>query len=203
MQLTLDISHKEFDEIVDDTGNFDATIFLNFPSDIRGVYEFELINTVVNVYDFKNQVEQQGFFLEEDSVFVFGKTKVRIEKVKGAEFKVINSSAPEINEHYYSWPYTIDEGDTVCKCGGKMPFFHDFYASLMVVTEQNPKVTLTFDTSETVPFDFTKGISIEQASFNKKQYELKSSGKLFDFAFFQKHFGSGRVAIKSEKSDNV
>ncbi|MOA60860.1 hypothetical protein D3C78_1858640 [compost metagenome] len=70
----------------------------------------------------------------------------------------------------------------------------------MIVTESKPKITLTFDITETVPFDFMNGTSIEQAKLKKNEYkQIISHGKLFDFTFFKDHFGSGRVAIKNEE----
>lgn len=200
MNLTIDISNEEFDGIVDDSGDFIPTIFLGFPSDIRGTYEFELINTVINIYDFQDQIQKQGFHIKDDSLFVFGKMKVQIEKVKGADFKIIEGSSPEASEQYLSWPYTIDKGDIVCKSGGKLSFLDNCYVALMIVTESKPKITLTFDITETVPFDFMNGTSIEQAKLKKNEYkQIISHGKLFDFTFFKDHFGSGRVAIKNEE----
>lgn len=61
MIVTLDISNEEFDGIIDDGGDFTPTIYLNFPSDIRGIYEFELINTVINIYDFKDKFKIRAF----------------------------------------------------------------------------------------------------------------------------------------------
>ncbi|MNJ77637.1 hypothetical protein D3C77_751820 [compost metagenome] len=70
----------------------------------------------------------------------------------------------------------------------------------MIVTESKPKITLTFDIAETVPFDFMNSTSIEQAKLKKNEYkQIKSHGKLFDLSFFQEYFGSGRVAIKNEE----
>ncbi|MCM3292753.1 hypothetical protein M3661_21795 [Paenibacillus sp. MER 180] len=199
MVLTLDISNEEFDAIVDGDGELTPTIFLNFPSDIRGIYEFELINTVINIYDFKDQIQNQGLNIEDDSLFVFGKMRVEIEGVKGADFKIIEGNLLEGREQYHSWPYTIDKGDIVCKCGGKLSFLDNCYISLMIVTECKPKITLKFDIAETVPFDFMNSSSIEQAKLKKVDYEqMKFQGKLFDFGFFQEYFGSGRSAIKSE-----
>ncbi|MFU1798556.1 hypothetical protein ACM1RC_32240 [Paenibacillus azoreducens] len=199
MIVTLDISNEEFDGIIDDGGDFTPTIYLNFPSDIRGIYEFELINTVINIYDFKDQIQNQGLNIEDDSLFVFGKMKVQIEGVKGADFKIIEGNLPEAREQYHSWPYTIDKGDIVCKCGGKLSFFDNCYVALMIVTESKPKITLKFDIAETVPFDFMNSTSIEQAKLKKVDFkQMKSQGKLFDFGFFQEYFGSGRIAIKSE-----
>ncbi|MFS0556142.1 hypothetical protein [Brevibacillus sp. 179-C9.3 HS] len=199
MILTLDISSEEFDGIVDDGGAFTPTIFLNFPSEIKGIYEFELINTVINIYDFEDQLQDQGLYIKDDSLFVFGKMKVRIEGVKGADFKLIEGNLLVGREHYYSWPYTIDKGDIICKCGGKLSFLEDYYVALMIITESKPKITLTFNIEETVPFDFMNSSSIEQANLKKIEYkQTKFHGKLFDFGFFQEHFGSGRRAIKSE-----
>lgn len=200
MNITIDISNEEFDEIVDDSGDFIPTIFLGFPSDIRGEYEFELINTVINIYDFQDQLEKQGFNIKDDSLFVFGKMKVKIEKVKGADIKIIDGSASESREQYLSWPYTIEKGDTVCKSGGKLSFLNNCYVVLMIITESKPKITLTFDIKETIPFDFMNSTSIEQAKLKKNEYkQIISRGKLFDFTFFKDYFGSGRVAIKNEK----
>ncbi|MEK5407796.1 hypothetical protein MKX36_17885 [Paenibacillus sp. FSL W8-0439] len=199
MILTLDISNEEFDGIIDGDGEFTPTIFLNFPSDIRGIYEFELINTVIDIYNFKDQIQNQGLHVKDDSLFVFGKMKVRIEGVKGADFKLIEGNLLAGREQYYSWPYTIDSGDIVCKCGGKLSFLEDCYVALMIVTESKPKITLTFDIKETVPFDFMNSSSIEQANLKKvESKQMKSHGKLFDFDFFHEYFGSGRRAIKSE-----
>ncbi|MGR6761299.1 hypothetical protein [Paenibacillus polymyxa] len=125
--------------------------------------------------------------------------KVRIEGVKGADFKLIEGNLLAGREQSYSWPYTIDSGDIVCKCGGKLSFLEDCYVALMIVTESKPKITLKFNIEETVPFDFMNSSSIEQANFKKVESKyMKSLGKLFDFNFFQEYFGSGRRAIKSE-----
>jgi hypothetical protein len=199
MLLTLDISNEEFDAIVDSDGDFTPTIFLHFPSDIRGIYEFELLNTVIDVYNFKDQIQNQGFHVKDDSLFVFGKMNVHIEGVKGADIKFIKGNLLTGHEHYHSWPYTIDKGDTVCKCGGKPSFLDDYYVTLMIVTESKPKITLTFNIEETVPFDFMNSNSVEEANQKKVEYkQTKSHGKLFDFGFFQEHFGSGRIAVKNE-----
>lgn len=203
MNLTIDISNEEFDGIVNDSGDFTPTIFLSFPNDIRGTYEFELINTIINIFDFQDQIQNQGIDLKDDSLFVFGKIKVQIEKVKGADFIINEGNFPDIRELYLSWPYTIDKGDTVCKSGGKLSFVENCYVALMIVTENNPKITLTFDITETIPFDFMNSISIEQAKLKKNEYkQIISKGKLFDFSFFKEHFGSGRVAIKNEELNN-
>lgn len=37
----------------------------------------------------------------------------------------------------------------------------------MIVTESKPKITLTFDIAETVPFNFMDSNSIEQAKLKK------------------------------------
>ncbi|RRJ61851.1 hypothetical protein EHV15_01820 [Paenibacillus oralis] len=199
MIITLDISNEEFDGIVADDGEFSPVIFLNFPSDLRGIYEFELMNTVINIYDFKDQLQSLGIGTEEDSLFVYGKIYVRIEGVKGADFKFVEGDFHTGRRRYHSWPYTINEGDVVCKCGGRLSFLEDCYASIMIVTESRPKITLTFNLEETVPFDFMKSRSIELAHTLKAGHTYTNSpGKMFNHSFFREHFGSGRKAIRSE-----
>lgn len=172
MKLTLDISNKEFDGVVGAEMEVTPTIFLNFPSDIRGVYEFELTNSLVNIYDFKDQIEIHGLQIEDDSLFVFGKMKVRIEGVKGADFRFV-------------------EGD--------ISFLSGYYASVMIIAESKHRITLTFDTDEAVPFDNANSKSILQAHSKAIKYEhTNSRGKLFNFNFFQEYLASGREAIRSE-----
>ncbi|KQO01103.1 hypothetical protein [Paenibacillus sp. Leaf72] len=199
MKLTLDISNAEFDGIVDVDAEVTPTIFLNFPSNIKGTYEFELINSIINIYDFKEQIINQGFCIEDDSLFVFGKMKVRIEGVKGADFKITEGDFLTGRKQYHTWPYTLNKGDIICKCGGNLSFLTDSYVSIIMVTENKPKITITFNTEETVPIDFMNSSSIENAHLNRTKYEHTSSqGKLFDFGFFQEYLGSGREVVKSE-----
>lgn len=199
MMVTLDISNVEFDGIVGDT-EVTPIIFLNFPSDIRGVYEFELINSVVNIYDFKEQIKHQGLCIKDNSLLIFGKMRVRIDKVKGADFKLVEGDFHIGRKQYHSWPYTLTKGDVVCICGGSLSFLIDYYASIYIVTESNPKITLTFDIEETVPYDFMNASSIKNACSKKTKYKYTSSqGKLFNADFHQKYLGAGRTVIKNEK----
>ncbi|QTH46366.1 hypothetical protein J4772_00660 [Cohnella sp. LGH] len=199
MKLTLDISNKEFDSILGADMEVTPTVFLNFPSDIRGVYEFEMTNAIVNIYDLNEQIEKQGVQTEDDSLFVFGKIKVRIEGVKGADFEFVEGNSHTGRKQYHTWPYTINKGDVVCMCGGKLSFLSGYYASVIVVAEGKQKITLTFDTDEAVPIDIFNKDSIAQAHSKVIEYAHTSSpGKLFDFNFFQDHLSTGREVIKSE-----
>lgn len=199
MKLTLDISKKEFDGVVGADMKVTPTIFLNFPSDIRGVYEFELINSIVNIYDFKDQVEKQGLQVKDDSLFVYGKMKIRIEGVKGADFKLIEGDFHTGRKQYHTWPYTLNKGDVVCICGGNLSFLSGYYASVIIVAEDKHKITITFNTEETVPYDFTNRDSTIQAHSKATKFKhTSSSGKLFNFNFFQEHLASGREVIRNE-----
>lgn len=199
MKLTLDISNKEFDGVVGADMKVTPTIFLNFPSDIRGAYEFELINSIVNIYDFKDQLEKQGLQVEDDSLLVFGKMKIRIEGVKGADFKLVEGDFHNGRKQYHTWPYTLNKGDVVCMCGGNLSFLTGYYASVIIVAEGKHKITLTFDTDEAIPIDIFNRVSTTQAHSKVIEYEHTSSqGKLFDFNFFQEHLASGREVIKNE-----
>lgn len=199
MKLTLDISNKEFDGVVGADMKVTPTIFLNFPSDIRGGYEFELINSIVNIYDFKDQVERQGLQVEDDSLLVFGKMKIRIEGVKGADFKLVEGDFHKGRKQYHTWPYTLNKGDVVCMCGGNLSFLSRYYASVIIVAEGKHKITLTFDTDEAIPIDIFNRDSTTQAHLKVIEYEhTTSQGKLFDFNFFQEHLASGREVIKNE-----
>ncbi|MCG7408434.1 hypothetical protein MH117_13470 [Paenibacillus sp. ACRRX] len=199
MRLTLDISKEEFDSIVGADMEVTSTIFLDFPSDIRGVYEFELINSVVNIYDLKDQVKQQGIQIEDDSLFVFGKMKVRIEGVKGADFKFVEGDFHTGRNQYHTWPYTLNKGDVVCMCGGDLSFLSGYYASAIIVAEAKHKITLTFDTDEAVPIDIFNSDSVKKAHLKAMKYEHTShSGKLFNRNFIQDYLASGRRVIRSE-----
>lgn len=199
MLFTLDISNKEFDAILGLDDETTPIIFLDFPSDIRGVYEFELINSVVNIFDYKDQIVYQGLDMEDDSLFVYGRVKIRIERVKGADFELVEGDFHTGRKQYHTWPYTLNKGDVICKCGGNLPFLNDYYASIIIVTENKPKITLTFNTEETVPYDFMNPSSIKLTHSRKTKYEHTSTqGKLFDLNFFQEYVGSGREVIKDE-----
>ncbi|QMV42439.1 hypothetical protein [Cohnella cholangitidis] len=199
MKLTLDISKEEFDGIVGADMKVTPTIFLNFPSDIRGVYEFELMNSIINIYDFKDQLEKQDLKIEDDSLFVFGKMKVRIEGVKGADFEFVEGNSHTGRKQYHTWPYTLNKGDEVCMCGGNLSFLSGYYASVIVVAEGKQKITLTFNTDEAIPIDIFNKDSTTQAHSKVIEYEHTSSpGKLFDFNFFQDYLASGRRVIRNE-----
>ncbi|MCG7408430.1 hypothetical protein MH117_13450 [Paenibacillus sp. ACRRX] len=199
MKLTLDISEEEFDSIVGADMEVTSTIFLDFSSDIRGVYESELINSVVNIYDLKDQVEQQGLQIEDGSLFVFGKMKIRIEGVKGADFKFVEGDFRTGCKQYHTWPHTLNKGDVVCMCGGNLSFLSGYYASAIIVAEAKHKITLTFDTDEAVPIDTFNSDSIKKAHSKAMEYKhTSSSGKLFNLNFIQDHLASGRRVIRSE-----
>ncbi|EGO62688.1 hypothetical protein [Acetonema longum] len=198
MLITLDISNEEFDAVIGDI-EITPVIFLDFPSDIRGVYEFELLNSVVNIFHFKDQILSQGVCLD-DTVLIFGKMKVRIEKVKGADFELVEGDYHTGRKQYHTWSYTLNKGDVVCTCVGSLSFLADYCASIYIVTESNPKITLTFDTEETVPYDTTNPNSTKYGKSKVTKYEHTSSpGKLFDHEFFQEHLKIGRIVIKDEK----
>lgn len=200
MLVTLDISSKEFDAIIGDV-EITPNIFLSFPSDIRGVYEFELLNAVVNIFDFKDQIVNQGVCINDDAFLVFGKMRVRIEKVKGADFEFVEGNYHTGRKQYHSWPYTLSRGNVVCTCVGSLSFLKDYYATIYIVTESNPKITLTFDTEETVPYDIFNASSIKHARSKETKYEHTSSpGKLFDHRYFQDYLSGGRIVIKDENS---
>ncbi|RUT29540.1 hypothetical protein EJP77_14275 [Paenibacillus zeisoli] len=199
MKITLDISSKEFDGIVGEEPHLKQTIFLSFQSEIKGEYKFEFMNSTINIFDFKDHLASQGLQFDSDSLFVFGKMQVLITRVKGADIKLleeINNRA--VREQYYTWPYTLSEGNVVCICGGYLSFLADFYASVFIVTESNPKITLTFNSDEALPYDFTSPSSIKRAQLSETKFETNSPGKLFNFDYFSGHFGTGRRVIKSE-----
>jgi len=199
MKLSLDISKEEFDGIVGADMKITPVIFLNFPSDIRGVYDFELMNSIINIYDFKDQIEKQGLKIEDDSLFVFGKMKVRIEGVKGADFKFVEGNYHTGSKRYHTWPYTLTKGDVVCICGGNVSFLSGYFASVIIVAEGKRKITLTFDTDESIPIDIFNKDSTTQVHSKVIEYEHTSTpGKLFDFDFFQDHLATGREVIKNE-----
>lgn len=200
MILTIDIGDEEFDSIVDSSGEFQPIIFLNFASDIKGLYEFELANTVINIFDFEDQLQMQGFFSKEDSLFVFGKLKVQIDGVKGANLKWSkDKSFKKESEKYYNWPYTINKDDRVCYCGGYLSFLTDYYATLMIVTDSKYQIKLTFDLKESIPFNSMDNSSLQQAKLKQFQYKNENfQGKLFDTDFFKEYFLTGRKAIKDE-----
>ncbi|WP_059049850.1 hypothetical protein [Paenibacillus senegalimassiliensis] len=199
MKLTLDISGEEFDAIVGADMEIVPTIFLNFPSDIQGVYEFELVNSMVNIYDFKTQITKQNLSVEGDSLFVFGKMKVQIDGVKGADFKFTEGDYFTGHEQYYTWPYSLQQGDVICMCGGNLSFFPELYATIIVVATENPKITLTFDTDEAIPIDIFDSHSTAKAHSKATRYENNnSSGKLFDNYFFKSYLSTGRKVIREE-----
>ncbi|MCA1294954.1 hypothetical protein LBW89_18225 [Paenibacillus sp. alder61] len=201
MIITLDISHEEFDGIVANDGEFSPVIFLNFPRDISGSYEFELMNTVINIFDVKDQLERLGVRSEEDSLFVFGTIHVRIEGVKGADFEMVEGGFHTGRRRYHSWPYTLRKGDVVCISGGRLSFLEDCYASIRIVAESRPRITLTFNLDETIPYDFMNSSRTNRARSAKSVHTYTSSpGRLFDPRFFREHFGTGRIAVRSEIS---
>ncbi|MNC19358.1 hypothetical protein D3C75_672880 [compost metagenome] len=199
MKLTLDISDEEFDGIIGTDMEITPVIFLSFPSDIKGVYEFELMNSTVNIYDFKDQLERQSLKIEEDTLFIFGKMKVRIEGVKGADIEFVEGDFHSGHKQYHSWPYTLNKDDVVCMCGGSLSFLSGYYASVIVVAEHKHKITLTFDTEEAVPIDTFSSESIAKAHSKVMEYEHTSAtGKLFNIEFFQEYLASGRRVIRNE-----
>ncbi|WP_310829415.1 hypothetical protein [Paenibacillus pedocola] len=103
MIITLDISNEEFDAVLGRDDETSPTVFLNFPSDIRGTYEFELLNSVVNIFQFKDQMISQGIDIEDDSLYVYGIMKIRIEKVKGADFELVEGDFFKGRRNFHSW----------------------------------------------------------------------------------------------------
>lgn len=197
MVISLDISNEEFDGIVGINEDLAPALFMNFPCDIKGVYEFGIVNATINIFDLKEQLINQGMLIDDDSLFVHGEMKVRIEGVKGADFKLIQGDYLNGEKQYFSWPYELHEGDVICLCGGYLPFLNNYFASIIIVTHQTPQITLTFNYDDTIPFDFTSSESIENAQLMKREFAPNASqGKLFDFEFFQHHLGTGRRAIK-------
>lgn len=134
---------------------------------ISGVYEFELLNSVVNIFHFKDQMISQGIDIEDDSLFVYGIMKIWIERVKGADFELVEGDFFKGRKNFHTWPYTLNKGDIICECGGELSFLNDFYASIIIVAEKNSKITLTFDYNETVPYDFTNAESTFLANLKR------------------------------------
>ncbi|MEO3943962.1 hypothetical protein [Gorillibacterium sp. CAU 1737] len=199
MKLSVDIHKEEFDSVVGTDIEVISTIFLNFPSDINGVYEFELMNSVINLDSFRDQMEEQGFQIKDSSLFVFGKMKIRIEGVKGADFKFIEGDYRIGRKQYHTWPYTLEKGDIVCMCGGNLSFLAGYYASVIIVAEGNHRVTLTFDTDEALPIDIFNKDSTTRAHSKVIEYEHTiSPGKMFNFEIFQEYLSAGRKVIKNE-----
>jgi hypothetical protein len=68
------------------------------------------------------------------------------------------------------------------------------------VTENSPKITLTFDLEDAVPIDITNPCSTKHARSMATKYEhTASQGKLFDHEFFKEYLRGNRTVIKDEK----
>lgn len=233
MDITLDIT-KRFNTLVNHDCFFDGplmnpVLFLNYPNDIRGNYNLELMNFGLNI---SKEMEEEFIkytpYFDDivkceyayKSLVIFGKAKFNFTGIKGAEVQF--SDVGEVADSrtlYYTWPYEVTKGDYQFLCGGHSPF-SPHYLLLYLIADSNTRATITFSSNDYMLMD-SHSIELEElASSKQAPFSFKESatgkhflnnctaipGKMFDFDFRNKYFEAvfkedfhTTVAINSEK----
>ena len=206
MEIALDITDC-FNGVIDYV-NMEVTpiIFLNFPSDIRGRYEFELMNFRLVLNDFIckqmnayhpvfDDVVSSDFLFK--SLFINGKARFQFSGVKGADIEfAMEEDFINGKKSYHSWDYKIEKGDYAYVCGGFASFTPWFSTIYLLVSEDN-KVVVKFSSDDFIFIDDYD--DRYAASKESKYFYSKSKGKLFDFRFMKEYFLAGQEkAIKDE-----
>lgn len=233
MNITLDIT-KRFNTLVNHDSFFDfaamnPVLYLNFPNDIRGNYDLELMNFGLNISKEMEQefIKHTPYFDDivkceyaYKSLVIFGKAKFIFTGIKGADLRFCDTGeVAESRALYYTWPYEVTKGDYQFLCGGHSPF-SPHYLLLYLIADSNTRATITFSSNDFILLD-SHSIELEEFASNKQApFSFKEvvtgkhflsnctaiQGKMFDFDFRNKYFETvfkegfhTTVAIKNEK----
>ena len=205
MEISIDIT-KSFNGLIDYVNmEVKPIIFLNFPSDIRGKYCFELMNFRLNM-DSKvleqlkeyspvcKDIVDCGFL--DKSIFIFGKAKFIIDGVNGADVEfATEDDFFNGKKVYHTWDYKIEAGDYAYVCGGYSSFI-PWFTTIYLLTHKINNAKVTFSSDEYVLMD-TYDDTFAKSKETTYNY-TNNKGKLFNFQFLNKFFPTEKSSKLNE-----
>jgi len=214
MDITLDITNK-FNTLVNydyflDNAPMNPIIFLEFPNNIVGGYEFELMNFGLNISSemkerFGNSLPNFKDIFEcsyqYQRIIIYGKAKFKITGLKGGDVKFTDIDNPlNGKKFYYTWPYKVEKGDFDFICGGNSSFSPHF-TTVHLIGSRNARATITFSSEDYIlicddQIDTEDIAASKQTPYNYVQAQTlrlpvdcnNVAGKMFNLDFRDKYF---------------